>query len=206
MQPTNRARTGQVSRCIYCGATTRGKGCRYAPHGVHFHPDDPRKCAYCGSPNYGKGCKVNPTNDLHIHGINYNSMFKEQVKSFVNDKVLLNHLTKDFTTFEAYHLKLIDEHGNKIKNPQSVEETLALNPYVKTIIKLKKYLGSKLDLLQASHDLESNSIVFEEIEKYKKILHFKDKISENLNELFKTLDEANQEGLTEKEIYELINA
>jgi hypothetical protein len=69
-----------ISRCMYCNSTSYGKGCRYAPGGVHFHPNDPKKCSYCGSTSFGNGCKLNPFDNLHLHGINYNSMFKESLK------------------------------------------------------------------------------------------------------------------------------
>ena len=29
-----------ISRCMYCNSTSYGKGCKYAPKGVHFHQDD----------------------------------------------------------------------------------------------------------------------------------------------------------------------
>ena len=146
MPPNNKPKT-QQSRCMYCGSTTRGKGCRYAPHGVHFFPDDPTKCAYCGSTNYGKGCHVNPIGDTHIHGINYNSMFKESLQSFLDNEIFINEIKKEYKQFTAYKLGLIDDNGNKIRNPISEAEQAAYSPMVKTIIRLKKYLGSKADLL-----------------------------------------------------------
>ncbi len=57
MQQTNKP-TPQRSRCMYCSSPDYGKGCRFGPHGVHFHADNSKKCAFCGSPDYGKGCKL----------------------------------------------------------------------------------------------------------------------------------------------------
>lgn len=205
MQPTNKPRK-QQSRCLYCGSTTRGKGCRYGPHGVHFYPDDPAKCAYCGSSNYGRGCKINPTSDIHIHGINYNTMFKEQIQSFLDNEILLNELKKNFVDYSAFKLKLIDENGNKLKNPVTEEEQIAFTPFIKTMIKLKKYLGSKVDLLEATNNLEKNNLITEDIEKYKIYLEYKDRIDTNINQLYQIIDEAAQQGLQIEYIKKLINA
>lgn len=207
MQPTNKAKPFQASRCMYCGSTTRGKGCRYGPHGVHFHPDDPKKCAYCGSSNYGKGCKVNPTAELHVHGINYNSMFKEQLSNFLKKEILLYELKKPYTEFVAYKLGLIDDSGNKLKSPTTVDEQAAFNPFTKIVLKLKRFLGPKLDLINASNLLQKNTLNEDQnIERYKKVLEFKDKIDGNVNELFKILEDAHSEGLSINEIYNLIDA
>lgn len=205
MQAHNKAK--QRSRCMYCGSVDRGKGCRYAPHGVHFHPDDSTKCAYCGSASYGRGCKLNPANDLHVHGTSYNNMFRESVQSFLDNSVLINELKKDFKQFPAYKLGIIDQNGNKIKNPITEQEKVAFGPFVKTVIKLKKYLGAKTDLIEAGALLEHNSVpVQEDIVKYKKVLEYQDKVSDIVNELYKTLDEAQQEGLSLDDIKKLIKA
>lgn len=206
MQPTNKASGKRISRCMYCGSTTRGKGCRYAPHGVHFHPDDPKKCAYCASPNYGRGCKVNPTSDIHVHGINYNSMFKEEVESYLDYKVFINELKKPFVEFQAYKLNIIDENGNKIKTPITEEEQQSYNPFIKTVIKLKRYLGSKLDLIEAEQTLAKESCVVENAVKYKLMLEYKEKVQSLVNELYKTFDEASSKGLTLNDIKDLIRA
>jgi hypothetical protein len=195
------------SRCMYCGSISFGKGCRYAPHGVHFHPDDSLKCAYCNSGNFGKGCKLNPTSDLHIHGVNYNNMFRESIQSFLDNNVFLNELKKDFTKFQSYKLGIIDENGNKIKIPVTEQEQLSYTPFVRTIIKLKKYLGAKTELLQASSMLEYNSIpITESIVRYNKVIHYQDKINTIVNTLYGALDEAQQDGLTLEDIKRLIKA
>lgn len=206
MQPTNKPKQ-QQSRCMYCGSTTRGKGCRYAPHGVHFHPDDPTKCAYCGSPNYGKGCHVNPIGDIHVHGVNYNSMFKEQLQGFINAEFLLKELTKKFEDFEAFKHGIIDANGNKLRTPVNEEEELAYSPFVKTILKLKRFLGTKTDLLEAGMMLENKSLSSKNTDyvHQQKLFECKTKVQENLNNLYKTIDEAMLDGITFDEVKELIN-
>jgi len=192
---------------MYCGSTSFGKGCRYAPHEVHFHPNDSLKCAYCNSTNYGKGCKLNPTSDLHVHGVSFNNMFRESVQSFLDNNIFLNEIKKDFKQFQAFKLGIIDEQGNKLKAPVSEQEQLAYTPFVRTIIKLKRYLGAKADLLEASSMLEYNSIPIDEsVEKYNKILEYRDKVNDIVSELYKTLDMAQQDGLLLEDIKRLIKA
>ena len=113
---------------MYCGSTDFGRGCRYGPHGVHLHSDAPGKCVYCNSPNFGKGCKVNPTSDLHIHGINYNSMIRDSVQSFLDNEILLKELRRDFTEFECFKQGIIDEKGNKIKTPVTEDQKASFSP------------------------------------------------------------------------------
>jgi predicted nucleic-acid-binding Zn-ribbon protein len=68
----------KVSRCVFCGSTSYGRGCRYGPKGHHFHPDDSSRCSWCGSTSYGLGCRLNPNGKEHVHGIQYNAMIKEK--------------------------------------------------------------------------------------------------------------------------------
>lgn len=206
MQATNKPLQKQ-SRCMYCGSTNRGKGCRYGPHGVHFHPDDSAKCAYCGSSNYGKGCRINPINDLHVHGINYNSMFKENIQSFLNNKVLIKELKKPFVEFDAFKLGIIDEHGKKIRQPITLQEKQSFDPFLKTIIKLKKFLGSKIDLLIASDNLtESTNLMKFDVKNHSLILAYKDQIQENIKNIYSILEQAKSSGLTTEEVLSLIEA
>lgn len=206
MQPTNKHKN-QKSRCTFCGSTDCGKGCRYGPHGVHFHPDDSTKCSYCGSPDYGKGCKLNPTSNLHIHGGVYNNMYKEFMQSFLDNTILLKELKKEYKDFQCYELGIIDESGNKIKNPITEQEQISYSSFTRTILKLKKYLGAKTELMDASNSLEKLSVpINENIEHYKKILSYQDKVDTIINDLYKTLDEAQQDGLPLEDVKKLIRA
>lgn len=206
MQLTNQ-RKSQQSRCLYCGSVNRGKGCRFGPHGVHFHPEDTTKCAYCGSPNYGKGCKVNPTSDLHIHGAVYNNMYKESVQSFLDNKVFLNELKKDFKDFECYKSGIIDSAGNKLKQPVTEQEIASYGTMVRTILRLKKYLGSKVDLIEAGNNLKSKAgHLNESVEHYKKVIDHQDRIQTIINTLYQALDEAQADGLSLDEVNRLLVA
>lgn len=206
MQPTNQPKS-QKSRCIYCGSTDYGKGCRIGPHRTHLHSGNSLKCVYCGSADYGRGCRINPTADLHVHGINFNTMYRENLQSFLDHKCLLNELKKDYRQFKCYRLGLIDEQGNKLRNPITEEEQLSFTPMTKTILKLKRFLGPKIDLLNATNLLESDSLPFKNnIEYYKKLLEFQDKVGTVINELYKTLDEAQQQGLALEDLKNVLKA
>jgi hypothetical protein len=206
MQPTNKPKH-QKSRCTFCGSPDYGRGCRFGPHGVHFHSDDSTKCSYCGSPDYGKGCRLNPTTNLHMRGAIYNNMHKEFVQSFLDNKVFLNELKKKFSDFQCYSLGIIDDNGNKLKEPITEQEQASFTPFVRTILKLKKYLGPKIELMEATNLLEKNLIPLnEDIDHYKKILNYQSKIDNIVNELYKTLDEALQDGLRLEDIKSIVKA
>jgi hypothetical protein len=195
------------SRCTYCGSISYGKGCKFGPHGVHLHPDDATKCSFCGSKSYGRGCKINPTSDLHVHGIAFNSMFKEQVQSFLDNQVLLTELKRDFKDFGCFELGITDEQGNKLKDPVSESEKHSFGPFTKTIFKLKKYLGSKLQLLDATNVLKENSIPLKtDLAYYNKLLQHQTKVEAVVNELYKVIDEAVQDGVSVEDAKKLIGA
>jgi hypothetical protein len=189
-----------VSRCMYCNSTSYGRGCKYAPKGIHFHPEDPKKCSYCGSTSYGRGCRLNPFSDIHLHGIDYNKMFNESLKN----KFLTQQLNKRFTDFEAYKLGIINEVGNKIKEPVTEQELAAYSPETKTILKIKKYLGSKLDLINQTAILENASKVEYNKENHKKFLEYEQKIDDIFAQLHETTDNAIKDGLTLEQVQALL--
>lgn len=194
----------KISRCLYCNATSYGKGCRFAPHGVHFHADDPKKCSYCGSPNFGRGCKLNPTGNVHQHGINFNSMLSEHIQAVLHDNFLLKELNKPLTEYNAFKLGIIDEHGNKLKEPLTEQEQIAFSPFVRTAIKVKKYLGPKLELINQTAVLESaaksNVIETNRATVYK----YQDQINSILEQLYKTTQEALNDGLTVEQVKNIL--
>jgi hypothetical protein len=204
MQPTNKPLTRR-SRCMYCGSPNRGKGCADGPHVVHFHQDS-TGCSYCGSPNYGRGCKVNPEGDLHMRGSVFNNMYRESLQSYLDNEILLKELKKDFSEFECHTLGIIDEKGNKIKAPVTEQEQVAYSPMVRTILRLKRFLGPKTDLLEATSLLEKQTKNFEDIAKYKRFLEYQDKVDDVIEDLYKILNEATQEGFKLEDIKKLIKA
>lgn len=195
------------SRCVFCGSTDYGKGCRFGPHKVHMHTDNPLKCSYCGSGDYGKGCRINPTSNLHVRGAVFNDMYKESMQSFLDNAVLLHELQKSFKDFRCYKLGIIDESGNKIKQPETLDEQASYTPFVRTIVRLKKYLGSKTELLEASNSLTKFAVpINESVEQYKKITEHRQKIDTIINTLYQALDEAYADGIALEDVKKLLNA
>jgi hypothetical protein len=190
----------RISRCMYCSSTSYGKGCKYGPSGVHFHPDNPKKCSYCGSPNFGRGCQLNPSGNIHLHGINYNSMFNESVQSAIHNQFILKELNRNFEDFEAYKLGLIDCEGNKIKEPITEQEKFSYSPLVKTILKIKKYLGSKLDLINQTSILENSNKLNYNKENHLIVLKYEDKINDILSQLHEVTENAIKDGLTVEQV------
>lgn len=134
-------------------------------------------------------------------------MYKETVQSFLDNKILLKELKKDYTEFQCYKLGVIDENGNKIKTPVTEQEQGSYTPFTKTILRLKKYLGPKIELLDASNSLEKLNVpINESIEYFKTVLTYQDKIDTIINELYKTIDEAQQNGISLEDVKRLVKA
>lgn len=196
------------NRCSYCGSTSYGRGCRFAPNGIHFHPDDSTKCSYCGSADYGKGCRLNPTGNLHIHGGAYNSMYKEDVQSFLDQKMLVHLLTKPFTEYQCFKLGVIDSSGNKIKQNLNEQEKQSYDSFTQTVIRIKKYLGPKTDLIEAIEGANNFKIITENynIEYLNKLNDYKNQIDDAVNQIYKIVEMAQQDGIELKEVKNLIKA
>jgi len=186
----------QLSRCVFCSSTSYGKGCKYSPSGIHFHPDDPKKCSFCGSTAYGRGCKYNPSGNMHIHGIAYNSMLKERISEVLTNQLLLAELKKPFTEFVAYELGLVNEKGVKIKEPVTEEEHLALSPAIKTLFQLKRFLGSKIDLIEGMTILENQKLLNFTPDTYSKILDYEERINKIFEEFHAIIHEAEQDNIS----------
>lgn len=133
-------------------------------------------------------------------------MYKESVQSYFENELLIEFLKKDFAEFPCCKLGIIDENGNKIKDPITEQEQASYTPFVKTILKLKRYLGSKVDLLEATNNLKKSSKINENIEQYKKVLVYRQRIDNIVNELNKTLNEAFDDGIPLEEVKNLIQA
>ena len=67
-------------------------------------------------------------------------------------------------------------------------------------------LGSKIELMEANTKLVESSVQHGDMVKYKKLLDYQEKINETLNELYKTLDQAHNDGLSLDEVKSLIKA
>jgi hypothetical protein len=127
-------------------------------------------------------------------------MIKENLKN----KFLLSALNKDYKEFEAYKLGIINANGDKLKDPITEPEQAAYSPETKTILKIKKFLGSKLDLINQTAILESASKLNYNKESHKKVLEYELKINDIISDLFKTVDQALKEGLSIEQVQALL--
>lgn len=190
-----------TSRCVYCGSSNFGNGCRYSPKGVHMHPDDPKRCTYCGSTNYGKGCRYSP-DGVHIHGIQFNNMMKEHVSSLMTNNILLYLLNKPIVEFEAYKLNIINEDGVCIKKPTTTEELNSYTNEVRTILQLKKLLGIKLDILNSTLQLES-SVKNRDIDQSKQF-YYQEQLDGIFNDLCMVIEQAQADGVPNSMLFNFI--
>lgn len=138
--------SGKDSKCIYCGSTSYGPSCLYSPNKLHVHMDDPSRCVYCGSSAFGPSCVYSPKK-FHIHGLQYEENIKESAERSIILGYLVRRLSEPTIDTMVYKLGIINENGDIIKLPQTVEEKAAFTNLDLYILKLKSMLGSKVDLL-----------------------------------------------------------
>jgi hypothetical protein len=131
-------------------------------------------------------------------------MFKETLQKSMHKHFLLNELNKKIENFVAYKLGIIDNNGNKIKEPITEEEKAAYSPVTKTILKIKKYLGPKLDLINQTALLESSNKLNYNKDNHKQILMYEEKINDIFKLLHEVTDNALRDGLTLEQIETLI--
>ena len=143
---------------------------------------------------------MNPFSDIHLHGIDYNKMFNESFKN----KFLLSILNKEYREFEAYKLGIINENGDKIKEPVTEQEMLAYSPETKTILKVKKYLGSKLELINQTALLEGTNKLNYNRENHKILLQFEEKFNNIFAQLHEATEQALKEGLSIEQVHKLL--
>ena len=143
---------------------------------------------------------MNPFGDIHMHGIDYNKMFNESLKN----KFLLSILNKEYKDFEAYKLGIINENGDKIKEPVTEQEHLAFSPETKTVLKIKKYLGPKLELINQTALLEGSNKLNYSRENHKILLQYEEKFNNIFAQLHETTEQALKEGLSIEQVQKLL--
>jgi len=192
--------------CVYCGASAYGPGCPFSPNKIHFHPGDAKKCVYCGSIAHGPGCPFNPHSNVHIHGIEFNSMVNEVIDTGITMGYLMSMLSTPITEMSAYKLGLIDKTGKRVKSPETAEELTAYGPLEEYVLGIKQTLGPKLGLITKSIDVQLESAV--SMEDYAKIceatLHLKDRFEEAGKIFSEAVTNAYQSGLSTAAIEKLI--
>lgn len=183
------------STCVFCGSTSYGKNCPWSSFTpkIHLHTGDPTKCSFCGSSvKFGLGCSHSPTGK-HMAGSNF---FNPMVAEAFVTGLIMHNLSQRIEDTQAFKLGLINELGNVIKRPSTLEEQTAFSTIDKYLLKLKKLLGTNVGLLNNEMYLESaikSSQV--PIELYEKEVKLKSDMKMLMQRFFDTLNEARDNNL-----------
>jgi uncharacterized protein (UPF0335 family) len=127
-------------------------------------------------------------------------MFNETIQKALHNQFLLRELNKNFEEFEAFKNSIIDSDGNKIKEPVTEQEKSSYSPIVKTILKVKKYLGSKLDLINQTAIMESETKLNYNKENHLAVLRYEEKINDIISQLHEVTSNALSHGLTVEQV------
>lgn len=196
------------SKCMYCGSETFGGGCIYGPKGMHVHPNVGQgRCIYCNSQATGPGCVNNPYGNVHVMGVDYNSMIKEACSNGICTGYLMRKLHEEVENWPAYKLGLIDKHGHIIKHPQTITERAALTPMDIYVLKLKSIIGPEVKLLNNSIYLKETAPNLDSktfAEHYEKELYLKDDIQKLVDGLLYKIAEAINAGFSSSQIEQII--
>jgi len=183
------------STCVFCGSTSYGKNCvwsSFTPK-IHLHTGDPTKCSFCGSSvRFGPGCPFSPTGK-HMAGANF---FNPMVAEAFVTGLIMHNLSQRIEDTQAFKLGLINEFGNVVKQPSTLEERTAFSSIDKYLLKLKKLLGTNIGLLNNQVYLESAIKTSEiPIELYDKEVKLKADMKMLMNRFYSTLEEARDNNL-----------
>lgn len=197
------------AKCMYCGSKAVGWGCAYGPKGTHVHPHNAGNCIYCGSQSIGMGCPYNPAGKNHVHGVDYNLMLKEGLLNGMTAGLLMKRLSQPYNEWPAFKSGIINENGQIIKKPSSIEEKSSFTAADAYIIKLRKLLSSnEIELLNNSIYLseQKNNIndakTIEEM--YSKQYDTKNEIKKIIEQLLTVISSAHQSGLNMSDIEKVI--
>jgi len=198
--------TNRDSKCMYCDSTSYGRACIYGPQGRHVHSDDPKRCVWCGSTNSGRGCAHNPFGKMHQKGIAFNPIMAESVETGIIQGILMKRLSESISDTPAYKAGLVDEAGNVIKEPVTIEEKRLLTNVDRYMIKIRNLVKEKIDLINTTlyyEKYEEESV--EELGRtYEAELAFKDELQECVSNLFGIIEEYNCKGLSSSKIEKLL--
>lgn len=150
--------TDRESKCMYCDSPSYGMGCVYSPNTIHVHVDDPKRCVWCGTTAVGKGCVYNPFSDTHQKGIVYNPVMIEAMENGITQGLIMRKLSQPITETAAFKMGLIDDRGNTIKIPETIEERKALTGVDKYLIKVRNLLKEKIDILNLTLYYENKEL------------------------------------------------
>jgi len=191
--------TNRQSKCLYCNSSSYGRGCPYSPHKLHIHIDDPQRCIYCSSHSVGSGCPYNPFSKIHVRGVEFNNMLKENVFNTFVAGLFLTRLTQPITEMECYKLGIIDESGHMIREAETKEELSAITSIDKYILKVKRLIGEDMiSLFKSSALLESIAERSEgsfDSQSYAKEIAMQQRASGLVEDMFELFSESAQDGI-----------
>lgn len=75
---------------------------------------------------------------------------KEDAPKNVVTAYLINEISKPYTDFAAFKMGVIDEFGGMKKKPLTLDERNSYTPLDQYVLRIKRMLGTKLDLLNGS--------------------------------------------------------
>lgn len=198
--------TNRDSECMYCGSRSYGKSCPYGPQRLHVHVDDAKRCVWCGSTAHGASCPYNPFGKIHQKGITYNPIVVESMQNGITQGLIMKKLSRPIKESIAFKLSLIDENGNVIKEPETLEERKALTGIDKYLIKVRNLVKEKLDILNLTlyyENKEQDSV--EDIQQLYPIeLECKDEITECINKLIDIGNEFARKGISTGKLEQII--
>jgi hypothetical protein len=143
------------------------------------------KCLLCGK-------STEPTTTLNLN------------EAFIT-AYIMKKLEEPFLGSEAFKLGIIDRNGNQIKVPQTLEEKLSFTAIDSYLIKIKKMLGNRSEMLNHAVYLEHVTNVSNlPIELYEKELEFKSELGIISKRFKECLSEAKENNLPTELIEKII--
>jgi hypothetical protein len=131
-------------------------------------------------------------------------MINEKIKYMLRNQTLLQELLRPIEECQAHKLGVIDETGRKIKEPVSEAEKSSYSPLARTLVRIKRYLGSKLDLLTHTSLLESSSSSTYNTKNHKQLLQLESDLNIKVNEIHEIIEEALNSGVMIEQIDDIL--
>lgn len=196
----------KTSKCMYCDSPAYGKSCPYGPQKLHTHVDDPKKCVWCGSTSIGATCPYNPFGKVHQRGITYNPVMIEALENGIIQGLVMKKLATPISETSAFKMGMIDDKGNVIREPETIEERKMMTGVDKYLIKVRNLLKEKLDILNLTLYYENKELdTVEDIAHLYPIeLECGDQITECISRLTNIANEYSKRGISSAKFEQMV--
>lgn len=198
--------TNKDSVCVHCNSKVYGRTCPYGPKKTHCHTDDPARCIWCGSTIIGPGCPFNPFGNYHQRGYAVNTLALEAFEDGIVHGVIMKRLSSPLSETTAFKIGLIDDNGNVLREPKTIEERNALTGSDKYLIKIRNLVKNNIDLLNTTLYFENKDEY--DLEELKKMYPIesdcKFEIDESVGKLFKIVESFTRQGVKSSKIEQLL--